>query len=103
MTTKDTAGTSETCPAQGLLKQLSGKYKPEVFRLAVEGPVRFSSLLRTIAGSNKQTLATALRELEETGLLDRVTVRIKPLHIEYHLSERGRALIPVFRQLEQMG
>ncbi len=103
MTTKNTAGTSETCPAQGLLKQLSGKYKPEVFRLAVEGPVRFSGLLRTIAGSNKQTLATALRELEETGLLDRVTIRVKPLHIEYHLSERGRALIPVFRQLEQMG
>ena len=65
MTTKNTADTNETCPAQSLLKQLAGKYKPEVFRLAVEGPVRFSSLLKQIEGSNKQTPSVALKELEE--------------------------------------
>ena len=52
---------NETCPAQGLLKSLSGKWKPEIFRLAVEAPLRFSSLLRQIEGSNKQTLSVALK------------------------------------------
>lgn len=102
MTTPNTADTTGTCPAQGLLKQLSGKWKPEIFRLAVEAPVRFSALLRQLPGSNKQSLSVALKELEETGLLQRATIRPKPLHIEYHLSPRGQALIPVFRQLEQM-
>ena len=92
----------ETCPAQGLLKLLSGKWKPEIFRLALDTPLRFNHLLRQVEGSNKQTIAVALKELEEAGLLDKQTVRLKPLHIEYHLTEKGKALVPVFRQLEGM-
>lgn len=91
---------AETCPAQRLLKMLSGKWKAEIFRLAVEAPLRFNSLLRQIQGSNKQSLATALKELEEEGLLEKVTIKLKPLHIEYNLTEKGKALIPVFQQLE---
>ncbi|ABG59649.1 winged helix-turn-helix transcriptional regulator [Cytophaga hutchinsonii] len=93
---------NETCPAQALLKMLAGKYKPEIFRLAVDGPLRFSSLLRQIKGSNKQTISVALKELEETGILKKVTITEKPLHIEYFLTENGKALIPVFEQLENL-
>jgi DNA-binding HxlR family transcriptional regulator len=103
MTTKNEEKTdSETCPAQGLLKLLSGKWKPEIFRLGTEGPLRFSGLLRQIEGSNKQTLAVALKELEEAGLLEKVTIRQKPLHIEYSLTEKGKALVPVFKQIESI-
>lgn len=100
MTTKNASEESETCPAQGLLKLLSGKWKPEIFRLAVESPLRFSGLLRQINGSNKQTLSVALRELEEVGLIEREIISQKPLHVEYNLTEKGKSLIPVFRQLE---
>ncbi|SCY88043.1 winged helix-turn-helix transcriptional regulator [Flavobacterium caeni] len=93
----------ETCPAQALLKQLSGKWKPEIFRLAVNGPLRFSRLLREIEGANKQTLSVALRELEEIGLLEKVIVRQKPLHIEYHLTPYGASVVPIFKQLERLG
>lgn len=103
MTTKKTDLEKETCPAQGLLKSLSGKWKPEIFRLAVEAPLRFSTLLRLIEGANKQSLSVALRELEEAGLLEKVMVQQKPLHIEYHLSAKGQSLIPVFQQLENLG
>ncbi len=85
------------------MKQLSGKWKPEIFRLAVDGALRFSSLLRQIEGSNKQTLSVALRELEEIGLLQKVVIKEKPLHIEYHLTEHGKMLIPIFKQLESLG
>lgn len=100
MTIKKLTNEADTCPAQGLLKLLSGKWKPEIFFLAVEAPVRFSSLLRGIAGSNKQSLSVALRELEEVGLLERIVIKQKPLHIEYYLTEKGKSLIPVFKQLE---
>lgn len=100
MTTKKIMDTTETCPAQALLKLLSGKWKPEIFRLALEAPLRFSSLLRQIEGANKQSLSVALRELEEVGLLDKMIIKQKPLHIEYMLTEKGKSLIPVFRQLE---
>ncbi|MBX2902454.1 MAG: helix-turn-helix transcriptional regulator [Chitinophagales bacterium] len=100
MTTKKQNETAETCPAQGLLKLLSGKWKPEIFRLAVEQPLRFNSLLRTIKDSNKQSLSVALKELEEADLIERIVVNQKPLHVEYSLTEKGKSLIPIFKQLE---
>ena len=81
---------------------LSGKWKPQIFRIAVNGPIRFNSLLRQLKDANKQSVAAALKELEEQNLLDKNVVTLKPLHIEYHLSDKGRSLIPVFRQLETL-
>jgi DNA-binding HxlR family transcriptional regulator len=100
MTTSEQKENVETCPAQGLLKLLAGKWKPEIFRLATEGPLRFNTLLRQIHGSNKQSLSVALKELEESELLQKKVIQQKPLHIEYQLTERGKSLIPVFKQLE---
>lgn len=102
MTTKKEINNNETCPAQSLIKLLSGKWKPEIFRLALDKPIRFSTLLRDIEGSNKQSLAVALKELEEANLLSKNIISEKPLHIEYQLTENGKALIPVFKQLENI-
>ncbi|GAA4434032.1 hypothetical protein GCM10023091_08410 [Ravibacter arvi] len=90
------------CPAESLLKQLSGKWKPQIFRIAVTGPVRFNSLLRQLEGSSKQAIATALKEMEEQSLIEKTVIQLKPLHIEYTLSEKGKSLIPVFKQLEHL-
>lgn len=92
--------TEQGCPAEELLKLLSGKWKPQLIRLAVNGPLRFNALLRDIEGANKQSLATSLKELVDEGYLDKLVVKQKPLHIEYSLSEKGKSLIPVFQQLE---
>ncbi|WP_142683493.1 winged helix-turn-helix transcriptional regulator [Chitinophaga polysaccharea] len=100
MTTRNSTANQETCPAQALLKLLSGKYKAEIFRLATAGPVRFSSLLRDIPEANRQSISVALRELEEHGLLKKDIIKNKPLHIEYQLSPRGVEVISVFKQLE---
>lgn len=102
MTTKKERVENETCPAQGLLKLLSGKWKLEIFRLAVDAPLRFSSLMRQIEGSNKQSLSVALRELEEVELLDKIVITAKPLHIEYHLTTKGKSMVPVLKQLENL-
>lgn len=92
----------ESCPAEGLLKLLSGKWKPQIFRLAVDGPVRFNSLLKKLPNSNKQSISTALKELEEAELLIRTVIKEKPLHVEYTLSKRGKALIPIFMEIEDL-
>ncbi|MDT3403982.1 winged helix-turn-helix transcriptional regulator [Mucilaginibacter terrae] len=102
MTTKETTSDAEICPAQALLKMLSGKWKAAIFRLATEGPLRFSGLLRSVQGANKQSLSVALRELEEDGLLEKIIIKQKPLHIEYNLTEKGRQMVSVFTQLEGM-
>ncbi|MNZ94683.1 putative HTH-type transcriptional regulator YybR [compost metagenome] len=102
MTTPELTSDAQPCPAQALLKLLSGKWKAEIFRLAAESPLRFNSLLRQIEGSNKQSLSVALKEMEAEGLLNKVVVKEKPLHIEYLLTEKGKLFIPVFQQLESL-
>lgn len=102
MTTQHTDNSTETCPAQGLLKVLSGKWKPEIFRLALHSPLRFNALRRQINGASKQSLSVALRELEEAELLAKTIIKQKPLHIEYTLTDKGKSLIPVFQQLESL-
>jgi len=98
-----TEPSNEQCPAQALLKILSGKLKPEIFRMARYAPVRFNQLMRSLDDANKQSLANALNDLVAHELLVKVTIQQKPLHIEYRLTKKGKELIPVFEQLEEVG
>ena len=98
---KKNTDSEKMCPAQALLKLLSGRFKPEIFRMSLNGGVRFNELLRTIDGAHKQGIALALKELVDAGLSKKNVLREKPLYIEYVLTEIGQSLIPVFLQLEQ--
>ena len=88
------------CPVERVLKTLSGKWKPQIFLLATQGSVWFSSLMRQLEGVNKQSLSIALREMEEEGYLVKEIISEKPLHIEYLLSDKGKSIIPIFKQLD---
>lgn len=92
----------ETCPASALLKSLSGKWKPEIFRLALKSSLRFSLLIKELPNSNKQSITTALRDLVNDGLLERFIIKEKPINIEYRLTDKGKSLVAVFEQLEQL-
>ena len=91
---------STDCPAEQALRSISGKWKPRILRLAVEGPLRFNALLRELPDSNRQALTNALRELASDGLLERTVVRLKPLHVEYLLTERGSAVVKLLQAME---
>ena len=59
-------------------------------------------LFHNCRGKIKQTLSVVLKELEAVGILQKVVIRNKPLHIEYYLTENGISLIPFFKQLESL-
>ena len=90
------------CPREYLLKMLTGKWKPCIFRYAVEGPVRFSQILKLLPDASRQALTNALRELEESEILECKVIRQKPLHVEYHLTELGIEFIPIFKAVEEL-
>ena len=100
MTTKINQNESGGCPAEMLLKALTGKWKPQIFRIAVNGPFRFNSLIKQLEGANKQTVASALKSLEEHDFLEKKTISLKPLKTEYVLTQKGKSVIPIFEQLE---
>jgi DNA-binding HxlR family transcriptional regulator len=93
---------NEGCPAEEILKQVAGKWKPVILRLAVNSSLRFNTLLKQLPGSNKESVSHALKDLEEAGILIKKVIKLKPLHIEYFLSEKGKAIIPILKNIEDI-
>ncbi len=101
MTTTHQIEQPQECPTEDVMRLLSSKFTLHIlFRVAVDANVRFSEFLRKIRGANKQTLSVALRDLVDEGYLIKTTVQLKPLHIEYSLSEKGQQLVPLLKQFE---
>ena len=87
------------------LSVIAGKYKSEViYFLSVYKPVlRFNELRRCIPNASVKVLTSALKELEEDGLLIRTEYPQIPPKVEYSLSELGKSAIPVIDALVKWG
>jgi DNA-binding HxlR family transcriptional regulator len=85
----DIKGVTRSVTAEEAIKHLSGKWKLQILSQSAHAPVRFNQLLRVIPGSNKQSIAVALRDLEVCGLIIQKVISKKPLNIEYSISEKG--------------
>ena len=68
-----------------------------------EGPRRFSQLEHSCAGISPRTLSERLRALEDEGILDRRSYAESPPRVEYELTEKGRALLPIIDAMREFG
>jgi len=59
----------------------------------------FNEFLNSIEGINPNTLSTRLREMERNELIERKIFHDTPVRIEYHLSEKGKDLLPILEQM----
>lgn len=48
-------------------------------------------------------LTSVLRDLESLGIVNREQFNEIPPHVEYSLTEKGKALLPVFFELAKWG
>ena len=48
-------------------------------------------------------LTNTLRDLEELGIIHREQFNEIPPHVEYSLTEKGKALLPVFFEVSKWG
>src|SRR3954451_12279454 len=60
-----------------------------------EGARRFSALEHSCAGISPRTLAERLRALEQEGIVVRRSYPERPPRVEYTLTEKGEALLPI--------
>jgi DNA-binding HxlR family transcriptional regulator len=74
-----------------------------VIRDLADGHSRFCELERSLAGISPRTLSLRLRALEEAGIVDRRTYPEVPPRVEYELTEKGRALLPLIDDMRQYG
>ena len=61
--------------------------------------VRYNALKRAVHGITNTMLNKCLAECERDGLITREERGKRPPHVEYRLTERGRALLPALREL----
>lgn len=79
---------------------LGDKWNPFIIQALEHGPARFCEIQHTPVGTiNPRTLSDRLQRLEEGGILVKEVISRMPLHTEYHLTGRGRELLPILEQM----
>lgn len=95
---------SDTCPMRRTLEMLSGKWRTHIiYELCKQPSCRFSELKKSVPRITNTMLTSTLRDLEELGIIHREQFNEIPPHVEYSLTEKGRALLPVFTELAKWG
>jgi DNA-binding HxlR family transcriptional regulator len=94
---------NDTCPVCATAEIVCGKWTLLVIRDLAEGRSRFCELERSLAGISPRTLSLRLRALEEEGIVDRQTFPEVPPRVEYVLTTKGRALVPLIESMRTYG
>src|SRR5271165_3778355 len=93
----------DTCPVCRTAEIVCGKWTLLLVRDLAEGRSRFCELERSLGGISPRTLSLRLRALEEEGILARQTFPEVPPRVEYALTEKGRALVPLIDHMRAYG
>ena len=91
------------CPVCRTAEVVCGKWTLLIIRDLADGRSRFCELERSLVGISPRTLSLRLRALEEEGILERQTFPEVPPRVEYGLTEKGRALIPIVEAMRTYG
>ena len=92
-----------SCPVCRTADIVCGKWTLLVIRDLAEGRARFCELERSLAGISPRTLSLRLRALEEEGIVQRQTYPEVPPRVEYALTDKGRALVPLIEDMRAYG
>jgi DNA-binding HxlR family transcriptional regulator len=93
----------ETCPVCRTAEIVCGKWTLLLVRDLAEGRSRFCELERSLAGISPRTLSLRLRALEDEGIVERCTFPEVPPRVEYALTEKGQALLPLVDDMRSYG
>jgi len=91
------------CPVCRTAEIVCAKWTILVVRDLADGRSRFCELERSLAGISPRTLSLRLRALEEEGIVERRTYPEVPPRVEYALTEKGRALLPIIDSMRTYG
>ena len=97
------ASSNDSCPVCRTAEIVCGKWTLLVIRDLAEGRSRFCELERSLVGISPRTLSLRLRALEEEGIVERQTYPEVPPRVEYALTDKGRALVPLIEDMRTYG
>lgn len=87
------------CPVDIAFNVMGRKWTFLLVRNLLRGQRRFNQLLTSIEGINPKSLSQRLKELEREKLVVKHVSGTPRVVIEYELTEKGFALLPILRQM----
>jgi DNA-binding HxlR family transcriptional regulator len=93
----------DTCPVCRTAEIVCGKWTLLLVRDLAEGRSRFCEIERSLTGISPRTLSLRLRALEDEGIVERHTYPEVPPRVEYALTDKGKALLPIIDGMRTYG
>jgi DNA-binding HxlR family transcriptional regulator len=94
---------ASTCPVCATADIVCGKWTILIIRDLAAGRSRFCELERSLQGISPRTLSLRLKALEEEGVVARKTYPEVPPRVEYVLTPKGSALLPLIEDMRAFG
>ena len=83
------------CPVETTLPLISDKWKVLILRDLLPGTKRFGELRKSIGHVSQKVLTAQLRQMEQSGLVNRKVYAEVPPKVEYSLTDVGYSLKPI--------
>ena len=90
-----TAEKLPACPVETTLTLISDKWKVLILRDLLPGTKRFGELKKSIGHASQKVLTAQLRQMEQSGLVNRKVYAEVPPKVEYSLTDVGYSLKPI--------
>jgi DNA-binding HxlR family transcriptional regulator len=87
------------CPMTRTVGQIGNKWKPIIINIIQRRTMRFGQLAAIIPIITRKVLSEQLKELVEDGILQRDSFEEALPRVEYSLTDKGVALLPVLRSM----
>ncbi len=91
------------CAVAKALDLVGERWTLLLVRELTSGPKRYSDFLAGVPGIATDVLASRLKKLEDAGVVARRTLPPPAASVVYELTEAGRGLAPVLRELAKWG
>ena len=83
------------CPVETTLTLISDKWKVLILRDLLPGTKRIGELRKSIGHVSQKVLTAQLRQMEQSGLVNRKVYAEVPPKVEYSLTDVGYSLKPI--------
>ena len=92
-----------TCAVAATSDLIGSKWTALIVHDLSEGPRRFTQLEHACHGISPRTLSERLHMLEQEGLVLRRSYPESPPRVEYELTDKGEALLPIIEAMSRFG
>lgn len=90
-------------PVEFALSFIGGTWKMPILWRLNKATMRYSELKKTLPHITHKMLSSQLKELEKHELITRKAYAVVPPKVEYSISDKGRAAMPVIEVIRDYG